>query len=90
MQKNVLKFVAIVSVALTQIMCASTDSHMAEYRLGWNMDEHVPLSMLACAALIALAGNASSHWVEWPIRRRGLAYTQSLLHRRDAPPMPAP
>ena len=60
------------------------------YRLGWNMDEHVPLSMLACAALIALAGNASSHWVEWPIRRRGLAYTQSLLHRRDAPPMPAP
>ena len=60
------------------------------YRLGWNMDDHVLLSMAACAVLIALVGNASSHWVEWPIRRRGLAYTQTLLHRRDAPPMPAP
>lgn len=60
------------------------------YRMDWNMDNHVPLSMAVCALLIALVGNASSHWVEWPIRRRGLAYTQTLLHRRDAPPLPAP
>ena len=54
------------------------------YRLGWNMDNQVLLSIAACACLIALVGNASSQLVEWPIRRRGMAYTAGLMQRQQA------
>lgn len=54
------------------------------YRLDWNMDNQVLLSLALCTGLIALVGNASSHWVEWPIRRRGLAYSQAMLKRQKS------
>ena len=59
------------------------------YRLGWNMDHQVLLSIAACACLIALVGNASSQWVEWPIRRRGMAYTATLMARHKSTPATA-
>lgn len=59
------------------------------YRLDWNMDNQVLLSIAACTCLIALVGNASSQWVEWPIRRRGMAYTAGLMARHKAAPAAA-
>ncbi|MEM8562230.1 MAG: acyltransferase [Pseudomonadota bacterium] len=56
------------------------------YRLGWNMDNHVLLSIAVCVCLIALVGNASSQWVEWPIRRRGMAFTSRRMARFDSAP----
>lgn len=56
------------------------------YRLGWNMDNHVLLSIVVCACLIALVGNASSQWVEWPIRRRGMAYAARRMARYKSAP----
>lgn len=56
----------------------------AAYRLGWNMDNQVLLSIFVCASLIALVGNASSRFVEWPLRRRGLAYSQALMKKHKS------
>jgi peptidoglycan/LPS O-acetylase OafA/YrhL len=58
------------------------------YRLDWNMDHQVLLSIGACACLIALVGNASSQWVEWPIRRRGMAYAAGRMARHQSAPAP--
>ncbi len=54
------------------------------YRLDWNMDNHVLLSVATCACLIALIGNASSQLVEWPIRRRGMAFSAAMMQRQIA------
>ena len=58
------------------------------YRLDWNMDHQVLLSIGAGACLIALVGNASSQWVEWPIRRRGMAYAAGRMARHQSAPGP--
>jgi len=60
------------------------------HRLHWNMDNQVLLSIAVCTCLIALVGNASSQWVEWPIRRRGMAYTAGLMAKHKSVSAAAP